>query len=514
MKKLIWLFSIISFMFIGCGNNSDKREAKELLQKILQVVGIPYDIVVNICQDDNGNGVCESFELQTKIKLSKGDTFEDIIEKIRLTEDGKYFLETRDPKKPILLELQDRANVLYNDGKFTLMYQGFKTNENNEKKELSILTSMVDNGFLNSGDIDKIRNLKNQNALDRFYAVLLSTLEKNINTLSEAGFDMKNAVLADLKEMSIGLIEDGIRDTLPQDLYNCGSNMECVDNRLKVTETKTTITKDRVDEIKSSYITSSDSNSTTEKKLLVSKMVEEEKYYGSDSTIIDSTKTTTIYKYSGNRLISYHQEIISTYANNIEDCNLNYDSENRYIGDSCKDSDGDTSRTEIIYEGDKIVEENYYSGDGKSSSNIKILEWSGDKPIKVEFTDYESDGGVSKYIKTIKYRDNNPIYVLIDSDYSKTEITREFDNKRSPYYWDSIFQNGSYYFMYGFLGENNIVKEITKTIYDSDTITSIKDNKIEYNSANMPIKIESTINSETGDYREVIVTTYEYIELK
>ena len=122
MKRFVWLLTIISmFTIVNCGGGGSSKEAKELLQKILQVVGIPYDIVVNICQDDNKNGICESMELQTKVTLRKGDTFDDIWEKITLTEDGKYFLETRDPTKPILLELQDTniKVILLNTGPVT-----------------------------------------------------------------------------------------------------------------------------------------------------------------------------------------------------------------------------------------------------------------------------------------------------------------------------------------------------------------------------------------------------------
>ncbi len=59
------------FGLLSCGGGSE--EAKELLNRLLRVVGIPYSIVVNICQDDNDNGVCEAKELQTKVMINKGD---------------------------------------------------------------------------------------------------------------------------------------------------------------------------------------------------------------------------------------------------------------------------------------------------------------------------------------------------------------------------------------------------------------------------------------------------------
>lgn len=55
MKRFFLLLSTVFMLsFMGCGSNN-KEEAKELLQKILQVVGIPYNMVVNICQDGNGD---------------------------------------------------------------------------------------------------------------------------------------------------------------------------------------------------------------------------------------------------------------------------------------------------------------------------------------------------------------------------------------------------------------------------------------------------------------------------
>jgi tetrahydromethanopterin S-methyltransferase subunit B len=522
MKKLIWLFSIISFLFIGCGGNGSNKEAKELLQKILQVVGIPYDIVINICQDDNNNGICESFELQTKITLSKGDSFEDIFEKIKLTEDGKYFLETRDPKKPILLELQDRENVFYNDGKFTLTYKGFKTYEDNETKELSILTSMVDNGFLREIDIDKIRDLNNQDTQNRFYSMLLSTLEKNINTLFEAGFDIKNALLADLKEMSIGLIQDGIRDSLPQDLNNCGNNMECVDSRLKITESKITITKDKANAIKDSYILGDEdnSNSSNENKLLVSKISEEYKTYNSNGDLIDSTLSIITYKYNGDKLINYHQYSSTSYTSAkdeyTEDCSLTYDSDGKFIEESCRGDDGSVSKYEVIYDGDRVVEKRSYE-DNKISNSWRVLEWSNNKPIKVELINYDENGNSYTGTEFIEYDSkDNPIRVIWDYEYETVKVKREFDNNKNPFYWLSIFQDNSYYAWTEFWGKNNVIKEISDVTYKDNEdykYSSTKIYNINYNGSNMPIRVESKEVGSEG-YKTITTTKYEYIELK
>jgi len=50
MKRFLKIIFIWSFLLgiIGCGDGG--KEAKELLARLLQVVGIPYEMVVNICQ--------------------------------------------------------------------------------------------------------------------------------------------------------------------------------------------------------------------------------------------------------------------------------------------------------------------------------------------------------------------------------------------------------------------------------------------------------------------------------
>lgn len=95
-----WILALILFFgLISCGSNSSK-ESKELLQKILQIIGIPYDVIVNVCQDDNNNGFCEKFELQAKVIVSPTEG-EILWQKIEQSVEGRYFLETRDYTKPI-----------------------------------------------------------------------------------------------------------------------------------------------------------------------------------------------------------------------------------------------------------------------------------------------------------------------------------------------------------------------------------------------------------------------------
>ncbi|NEW59923.1 hypothetical protein GSY74_01390, partial [Sulfurovum sp. bin170] len=66
MKKFLWILSIVSMLGLASCGGGSSDEAKELLQKILNLVGIPQSIVVNICQDENRDGICGVTELQAE----------------------------------------------------------------------------------------------------------------------------------------------------------------------------------------------------------------------------------------------------------------------------------------------------------------------------------------------------------------------------------------------------------------------------------------------------------------
>jgi len=527
MKRFVWLLTIVSmFTIVNCGGGGSSKEAKELLQKILQVVGIPYDIVVNICQDDNKNGICESVELQTKVTLRKGDTFDDIWEKITLTEDGKYFLETRDPTKPILLELQDVNKVTYDNGKFTIPFSGFKTYEQNETKELSILAAMVDKGYFLDSELEAVRNLNNTQTQDKFYAKLLDALETNINTLRATGMASQDAMLANLQEMATELIANGVKNTLPQDLNNCGANMTCVDNRLETMYNRVTISEEKASTIKETYtppVATETSTSNSGKRLLVSKETE---YVDNDYGDIKSNTTiTTTYEYKSNRIIHSKQITVSTYnereiSRSETVCTYNYDNKNRFIGDVCQETDDKgvttNSNSDYLYKDNKLYLYLYYNNEGHLSSKWEILEWNGNKPFKIKSVSYDDNGTEDVAIWTATYRGDNPIQLAGEDKKSKWKIDRKFDNKKNPYYYNDTFQSGNVWF--DWLGKNNIIEE-TKTITMNtatfSSMTEIQKNTIEYNSEDMPIKIDvyTTYNTTTNNETHTVIT-YEYIETK
>ncbi len=267
MKKVIWLFSIVViFSLVNCGGGSSK-EAKELLQRILNLVGIPQEIVLNICQDDNNNGICEQIELQAKIDINRDDDdIDKIFSKISKSEDGKYLLETLDPTKPLLLELQDIVNVKYDNGKFTFHFNGLLDNE--LEKELSIFQTMIDANNLTEANVKKARELDREDDQNKFYAMLLKVLEENLNTLRDrlaqprvspessilskelnSHIEAEQAMRDNLIEMSHRLLANGIENEFPAKINGCNGDISCVDNNLNLLYQELKITPKRAEEI-------------------------------------------------------------------------------------------------------------------------------------------------------------------------------------------------------------------------------------------------------------------------
>ncbi|CAA6827250.1 MAG: Unknown protein [uncultured Sulfurovum sp.] len=225
MKKKLWLLSMVGVViFSACGGSSD--EAKELQQKILKLVGIPQSIVVNICQDDNSNGFCDSIELQAKVTFSQGDTRETLLSKLTLTEEGQYLLETYDATKPLLLELKN-TNSQYFTSNYILPFDGLLENE--DEKELSILQAMIDKDALTTQQVSNARVMKN---VDDFYAILLRDLEHNIQILTGKGLTTTQAVAENIIEMADELLINGIEDTIPAQMNACNNDQACVDGIL------------------------------------------------------------------------------------------------------------------------------------------------------------------------------------------------------------------------------------------------------------------------------------------
>ena len=211
MKKYIWITGIVTALgVINC--NSSSEEAKKLLSQILTVVGIPQDMIVNICQDDDENGFCSSIELGNISSIKNS-----WLKKIILGDDNSYELKNYDPNKKIIMQLQS-DDVQYNDGNFSLEYKGTTT-------ELSILQSMVDADDISEEDTVEVKKMEGK---DTFDEILLSSLMKNLNRYMNNDMRHKDARDSNLKELGRVFKEDIPLKNLPTLIQKeCNGDINC-----------------------------------------------------------------------------------------------------------------------------------------------------------------------------------------------------------------------------------------------------------------------------------------------
>ncbi|CAA6802528.1 MAG: Chitinase, partial [uncultured Sulfurovum sp.] len=217
MRKMFLKLSIILVLgLMGC-KSSD--EGKELLTQLLQVVGIPYNMVVNICQDNNSNGICNIGEVKATLKIEQGDTSEDIWEKFLLSTNGQYILENYDPTKDILMEINDDG-LFSSEKNVTIPYPPKILNEE-ESQELSILQALKDKNFLTNIEHQEIvDNPKVRTVVDN---ILLENIFYNQTVLEEVNLTATNATLKNLEYMADGLQELNVTQLI-ENLNNCEQN--------------------------------------------------------------------------------------------------------------------------------------------------------------------------------------------------------------------------------------------------------------------------------------------------
>ena len=244
-KFLISIGVIFILSFTSCGGGSSD-EAKELLSKILQFVGIPHSIIVNVCQDSNRDGICGAKELFTKLVIKKGESVDDILQKISLTADGRYFLNNVDPNVPILVEIEDQNNIQHDGGKLTLRFDGFKTDEQNETKEISAIQLLEDSGHLTAEETKKLKETPNREVVDR---VIFESLENNYNLLRNEELNTKVATNKGLEVLANELKKVDVADALPKKIVTCEDNATCIKELVTTTSQELNITKEEAEVI-------------------------------------------------------------------------------------------------------------------------------------------------------------------------------------------------------------------------------------------------------------------------
>jgi len=128
---------------------------------------------------------------------------------------------------------------------------------------------MIDANALDKNIADKFRTLINTEAQDKYYAMLLDTLETNINTLRRDGLDSKTAVTATIKEMGD---ETKANQEIADKINSCENNQTCVDNEIKKVSDELIITEEEISKIKaeqnneSSYFNENNNSSPLKRK--------------------------------------------------------------------------------------------------------------------------------------------------------------------------------------------------------------------------------------------------------
>ncbi len=518
-KKLLTIGTILTLGLIGCG--SDSEEAKEVLQRILKLVGIPQQMVATICQDSNKDGLCGGGELQTKITINKDETVNGILEKLERLSEDTYFLDNYDPKYPILLILEDVARVTYNsNGQFGLSFDssvdGTSFDYNNteiDKKELSVLQSMIDAKQLTKADVEAARTMRD---VDQFYAVLLEDLAINVNTLGKRGLTPKQISNGNIKEMADELLINGIKDTLPQRMNACNGDQTCIDAILTPLSKELLITEEEADQIVGKQKEEEESNqpSTTVNKR--DRILVKETSYREAGDL----DTITTYEFDSNNRVTGYTE--TSYYNNgteimsTETCTYNYNSQNKFTGEQCTGQNNQTattSRSAYIYDGDKIVEVDNYAN-GSLSTKMLTTKWRDDTPTEIEINSYGENDAGETYRSTLEltYKDKNPIQMIIKDNYGDTTtITKSYDSKQAPYDYKMLFGESIYWYA----GINNVVQENSSSVYGENESRITTKSQITYD-GDYPIRIDKTMTSyyaagESYSYKTAV--TYEYRKL-
>jgi len=238
MKNFIWLLGLLVIVgFTGCKKSSEEGKARQ--DKILKVVGIPHNIILNICQDNNDNGFCDSVDINAKIIIARNDTLKEIWKKVQLSPDGSYLLKHHDPSKNIIMEMQDREHLAYNSGKFSFFY-------NPMTRELSLLQALVDSGYLTQDSIFDAQEMDNRVALDR---VLLTSFFYNQNLLMSNNLSLSVAMGDNFQYIANALKELDISNSLPLLIDECRGEEICVNKILEPTMLRLEIDESEVDRI-------------------------------------------------------------------------------------------------------------------------------------------------------------------------------------------------------------------------------------------------------------------------
>lgn len=186
---------VLSFISCGGGSGLSTKKDKSTTHKVLNYVGMPTHQVIALCIDTDEDGECGLLEVQDSI----------------------YSAEIEDETTPIVVQ----AELGLNQDLITLLFNGFN---NKEKKEISILESIIDTNAISEREANPFKTLETSHSQGNFYFIQENTLVKNYYKLKEQGLDNKSAMLGTLHSMGETLKNNQEK---PNQINDCGDDQLC-----------------------------------------------------------------------------------------------------------------------------------------------------------------------------------------------------------------------------------------------------------------------------------------------
>lgn len=222
-----------------------------------------------------------------------------------------------------------------------------------------------------------------------------------------------------------------------------------------------------------------------------------------------STQDTTIEYAHDGQIIASTKKI----------CLSQYDSEARYLGESCEalkeefdTSKKSTTTSEIIisYNDNRPTELREYLN-GNLIKQRTTLAWDNNKPIRSEVS-YIPGGYLQVF--DINYTGENKTLMISDDIY-RDRNTRTYDTKNNPYYTKQD-NRSSVYRLFRILDDDLSQNNLLETYDMFGLYVKITKFKIIYNDDDFPIRVDETIRVPEPDYDRISksYTTYEYTKVE
>ncbi len=178
----------------GCGSSSSSAPVNPVDKESGKIKGVSQTMILGTCNDYNKNYICDN------------------------EESGN--IEQKDNQR-VLIQLQDRANVKYNEGKFSLAFD-----RNVDEHELLGIFAQTD-----------IKGLENLTLSSDLTEPLLNAIKNNLNSLGDKGVTGANAQQANIEALAQSLISLNIKEFDNDISSECKNNETCINKAIGSLET-------------------------------------------------------------------------------------------------------------------------------------------------------------------------------------------------------------------------------------------------------------------------------------